>query len=409
MRLAFLTHEPFHPPSGGGSAEAVYLVRELVRRGHEVHLFCPDFPDATRVAAAAGVTLHSFTAWQMGRYTSLRNFKYLLYPSFLARMVTRAHRATPFDLVLSQHAIAAAAAGRLKRPLGVPVVMNFLDYLTAFMETWPPLVAPPPLVRALMRYELTLPLRHQADGVMTVSDTLADLFADAGYPRQRIRPIYYGYDAALFRPRSPEVPAADGPPVAVMHGSFDHHHLGTVAHDALLRVHAARPDVQFRFVGRETPVLQRFRARLRAEAPGLVCDCTGFIPYAEVAGQLASATLGIVPYEESTGVHCAFVAKIVEYLGTGLPVVSTPLRSAQRYYKGEPALRFAGFEGRTFADAILAWLAEPAERRRALGLAAAARVAGELDWSVLSRRAAEFVEGCFEDDFPGPPSPVSRP
>ena len=46
MRLAFLTHEPFHPPSGGGSAEAVYLVEEFVRRGHEVHLFGPEFPDS---------------------------------------------------------------------------------------------------------------------------------------------------------------------------------------------------------------------------------------------------------------------------------------------------------------------------------------------------------------------------
>jgi hypothetical protein len=36
----------------------------------------------------------------------------------------------------------------------------------------------------------------------------------------------------------------------------------------------------------------------------------------------------MVPYEESTGTHCAFVAKIVEYLATGLPVASTRIRSA---------------------------------------------------------------------------------
>mgnify|MGYP003737019891 CR=1 FL=1 len=51
MRLALLTHEPFYPPSGGGSAEANYLVSELTRRGHEVHLFCPDFPDRDAIAA----------------------------------------------------------------------------------------------------------------------------------------------------------------------------------------------------------------------------------------------------------------------------------------------------------------------------------------------------------------------
>src|SRR5439155_24380370 len=118
-----------------GSAEAVYLVQELVRRGHDVHLFCPYFPDAEKVielfadpapsgpsksAASTGpgsaqgplrsergghppqpgpflreggegargtgegatgkLQCHLFTTWQMGRYTALRNFKYLAYP-----------------------------------------------------------------------------------------------------------------------------------------------------------------------------------------------------------------------------------------------------------------------------------------------------------------------------------------
>jgi len=108
MRLAFLTHEPFYPPSGGGSAEAIYLAQELVRRGHRVHLFCPAFPDpdklekrfagehtpctprrangsgtpAARPPASAeaggelsgGLKCHFFRIWQLGRYTSLRNF-----------------------------------------------------------------------------------------------------------------------------------------------------------------------------------------------------------------------------------------------------------------------------------------------------------------------------------------------
>src|SRR5882762_8945894 len=125
MRLAFLTHEPFYPPSGGGSAEAIYLVQELVRRGHEVHLFCPRFPDAHEVKKKFGVELHLFSTWQMGRYTSLRNFKYLAYPFFLQRMVERVARDIRFDLILSQHAISAVAAGRLKGKLHVPVVMNF--------------------------------------------------------------------------------------------------------------------------------------------------------------------------------------------------------------------------------------------------------------------------------------------
>src|SRR5947209_16765555 len=103
MKVAFLTHEPFYPPSGGGSAEAVYLAREMMQRGHAVHLFCPAFPEPDRIKRlfagepvpgksheetrsrprASGVCssrgvgsepsgeieCHLFTAWPMGRYT----------------------------------------------------------------------------------------------------------------------------------------------------------------------------------------------------------------------------------------------------------------------------------------------------------------------------------------------------
>ena len=116
MRLALLTHEPFYPPSGGGSAEANYLVSELTQRGHEVHLFCPDFPDR----------VHPFTGWEMGRYTRLRSLKYLAYPGGLRRLVRRTARDISFDAILSQHAISAVAAGKLKADLGVPVVMKEL-------------------------------------------------------------------------------------------------------------------------------------------------------------------------------------------------------------------------------------------------------------------------------------------
>ena len=213
LRIAFLTHEPFYPPSGGGSAEAVYLVEEMVRRGHEVHVFCPRIADAQNLEKQFGIRLHPFNRWEMSRYVRFRNFKYLAYPFFLERLVAGAARETKFDLLLSQHAISAVAAGRLKRKLAVPVVMNFPDLLTGFMETWRTWLAPRPLVEALKRFEISMPSRFSADGVMTVSDTLADLFAERGFPREQILPIYYGYDANKF-PFRVQPPPGDKPPVS---------------------------------------------------------------------------------------------------------------------------------------------------------------------------------------------------
>ena len=274
LRIAFLTHEPFYPPSGGGSAEAVYLVEEMVRRGHEVHVFCPQIAEPESVQEKFRIHLHQFAAWQMGRYARLRNFKYLLYPSFLERMVARAARTIKFDLLLSQHAISAVAAGRLKRRLNVPVVMNFPDLLTGFMETWPAYIAPRPFVELLKRYEISMPARYGVDGVLAISDTLADHFVERGYPRKKILPIYYGYAAEYF-PFYVRMIAPNRPPVIVMHGSLDFHHLGDIAYGAIRHVTQKCPGAIFRFVGQRTAALENFLARTKKEIPGFKFESTG--------------------------------------------------------------------------------------------------------------------------------------
>ena len=103
------------------------------------------------------------------------------------------------------------------------------------MEKWPGYLAPKPLVRALMNYEISLPVRYAVDGVCAISDEFADRLAARGYSREKICPIYYGYDAAAF-PLRDKIPAPENPPVVVMHGSFDAHHLGQIALDAVKTV-----------------------------------------------------------------------------------------------------------------------------------------------------------------------------
>jgi glycosyltransferase involved in cell wall biosynthesis len=398
LRIAFLTHEPFYPPSGGGSAEAVYLVGEMTRRGHAVEVFGPKIPDAEAVERKFGIRLRPFVKWEMGRYARLRNLKYLAYPFFLERMVAAGGRER-FDLLFSQHAISAVAAGKLKRRLGLPVLMNFPDLLTGFMETWPAYVAPRPIVQALMRYEISLPVRYAVDGVCAISDEFAARLAARGFPREKICPIYYGYDAQAF-PLRAAPPPASLPPVVVMHGSFDAHHLGRIAFEAAKVVAAKKPETIFRFVGRRTAGLEKFLLRAQA-IPHFKFEAAGFTPYAEVSRQLASATVGIVPYEESAGTHCAFVAKIVEYVATGLPTVCSPLKSVQGYFKNDPLVKFSSFDGGDFGRRILEWLSAPVSSWLPRAEASSARVRAELDWRPLCGKAVDFAEQVVSGPAPG--------
>jgi glycosyltransferase involved in cell wall biosynthesis len=176
-----------------------------------------------------------------------------------------------------------------------------------------------------------------------------------------------------------------------MHGSLDQHHLQTIAVEAVAVVSREMPDVTFRFVGHRTGTLEKFLTRARVAAPDAKIETTGFVPYTDVVKHLQSARVGMVPYEESTGTHCAFVAKIVEYLAVGLPAVSTPLNSATRYFGKEPMVRFAEFNGKSFGARLLEALRAPYDLE--VARRASERVRRELDWRTISQMAVDFAEG----------------
>ena len=388
MRTAVLTHEPFYPPSGGGSTQAIYLVEELVARGHEVHVFCPASPKPAEVEGKFGIKLHEFKLWRMGRYAALRNLKYLAFPVFLERMVAGFAREKPLDVLLAQHAISCVPAGRLRRRLGCAVAMNFLDYLTGYFDSWPKYLAPPALVGALKRFELSLPTKYEADSVFTISDELADLFKEGGYPEKRVLPIYYGYDSNLFRPTF----QTSKTPLVVMHGSLDHHHINEFGARAFMRVYEKRPDTRFRFVGHRTYALARVLELLKARIPDTAIESTGFAAYPEVAQRIHDATVGVVPYATSTGAHCTMVAKTVEYAAMGVPMVCTPLRGTMRYWGCDPVMRFSEMNPESFAERVLSWFDEPIEKRHAAGRAAGEKVLRELDWKPFSSRVVDRLE-----------------
>ena len=55
-------------------------------------------------------------------------------------------------------------------------------------------------------------------------------------------------------------------------------------------------------------------------------------------------------------------------------------------------VRFAEFDGVSFGRKIMSWLLDPPELRQNFARAASQRVAKELDWRVISKRAVDFVD-----------------
>ena len=52
---------------------------------------------------------------------------------------------------------------------------------------------------------------------------------------------------------------------------------------------------------------------------------TGFVEYGELADHLRLADVGITPFQPKLATDCALVTKVIQYVASGIPTVSTPL------------------------------------------------------------------------------------
>lgn len=388
MRIAFLTHEPYDPPSGGGSSEAPYLVREFVTRGYEPHVFCPVFPDMDRVARRDGIEIHPFRAWSMGRYARWRTLKYAAFPFALQRSLNRWLQEHPSSGVFAQHSIAGLAAVLGARPAQGPVVLNYLDQLTGFLEGWTPRFLWGPLAGALQRFECGLSRHATIAGVLAVSDPLLGRIQAASGGSVPAKSLCFGMDSHRFEYRASPL---GSPPVVVMHGSMDRHHLGPILQGAMRQIARAYPETLFRFIGRGTPTLEATLNQARRD--GVAVEHRVFCPYERIGAEIRKATVGMIPYEDTAGGRCAFVAKAVEYAAVGLPFVSTRLDGIAHYFDDEPSARFTDFSAQAFAEGTLAQL-ETRLSGALDGPAArlAAKIHRDLSWDAVARRAVDFYE-----------------
>ncbi|RLT21378.1 MAG: glycosyltransferase, partial [Chloroflexi bacterium] len=191
----------------------------------------------------------------------------------------------------------------------------------------------------------------------------------------------WGADVDRFTPRPTQRPP-DHQPTVVFVGSFRAWH--GVAHG----VKAARllleqgVNARFLFVGHGPEFTQV--TQLAGGHPNIVF--TGAQPYAAMPAILASADIGIAPFD--THAHPALQAagffwsplKIHEYMATALPVITsdiTPLNQIVRHQ--HEGLLVPEADVPALAEAIATLLADP-QRAQQLGAAGRERVVAHYSW-----------------------------
>ncbi|WAC65593.1 glycosyltransferase family 4 protein [Agrococcus sp. SL85] len=297
MRVAYVCADPGIPVLGtkGASVHVRAVVRELVRRGHEVTVHCTRRGDGeASLLGGAALVVHPVAAGPVAdRERAI---------AAAAAAIARAVAAEAPDLVYERYALFSDAAARIGAPSVLEVDAPLVEEQATHRE----------LADAAGALATTRRALAAADVVACVSRPLVAWAEALGAARCVLAPN--GVDLAAHPPRARRGGATLE---AVFVGTIRPWHGLETAIEAMAGLEGVRLTV----VG-DGPALPALRERARAL--GASVRWLGALPHEAVPAVLAGMDAGLAPYPSAAARYFSPL-KVVEYLAAGLAVVGSAL------------------------------------------------------------------------------------
>lgn len=376
MRILYCAIDQTVPGVKGGSVHVTAVAEGLAALGHDVHVLASPgdgpFP-AGAVQWIAMTPPFGAKELRLVRTAQVRRLVAALEP----------------DVVIERYynfggeGIMAARAANAKTVLEVNA----------------PVIDHPGSAKALLdRALLAQPMRRWREHLVRRADLIVTPSAailPPGTPDRKIVRLEWGADTDRFRPHRPATPAFErtAGTMAVFAGAFRSWH-GAINLVRAVRglQEGGRADIGAVLIG-DGPE----RGAAQDEARGLArVIFTGAVPHAAMPAYLASADIGVAPFE--VGAHGPLALgffwsplKMFEYMASGLPVVAPAVdripslvsheREGLLYHPARPGALGAALER----------LADPA-LRQAMGEAARARAVREYSWKAHCEALVRAIE-----------------
>ena len=363
MKILYSAIDQVVPGTRGGSTHVKAVAEGLAALGHDVHV----------LATKGDGTLSQAVDWiEMSPPLRLNHLRWMRS----AAVKAIAEQIRP-DVIMERYYNFGGEAILHARRLNARAVL----------EVNAPIIDHPGSTKALVDGALLLrPMQRWRERLVNAADLIVTPSAailPPDTPREKVLQIEWGADTDLFHPGAagplPFVPPRGT--VAVFAGAFRSWHGAIHLARALGQLRQrGRTDIAGLFVG-EGPE----RAAVEAEAAGLENVLfTGAIPYDRMPAALASAHIGVAPFD--LGAHKPLTLgfywsplKMFEYMAAGLPVVApASARIPELVEDGREGLLYDPADPVALAG-TLARLSDAPLRAR-LGAAARARAVREYSW-----------------------------
>lgn len=322
MRIAIFAKSTLAHGMGGMETHLDNLCRELVARGHTVHVITTRHPGDVTVEEKPGLRVQYLTEAPPGRYSrawwrvSLKAFHELLGQG-------------PVDLVLSQSVAAASIARIRSRPPVYPFIHGLV--LSHLASEWSQRARWGDTLRFLgmkvpelfyYAFVHERPFLQRVEAVLAISDQLVPQLE---HRCRRVFVCYNGVDVRRFAPdeeRREQVRkrlGIAGDEIVVLLAGVMMRQKGVDRGIEAVGALAGRfPRLRLVLVG-SGPEEDRLRALAATSPLGSRIDFVGGVPHQEMPGYFNAADLFVHPSQRAEGLPTV----IVEAMASGLPVVAT--------------------------------------------------------------------------------------
>ncbi|WP_434966871.1 glycosyltransferase family 4 protein [Janibacter indicus] len=399
-RVAYVSTDPGVPVFGskGASVHVQAVVRELLRRGTEVHLVTArlggDLP-----RGLGGVVVHELpritgTPGREREESARRSAR------AAADVLARVHSDTPLDLVMERYSLWSDAAMTWARACDVPGVLEVNSPLVD-EQAQHRVLADRVGAEAIARRSF-----DAADSVIAVSEPVARWVLDRTDNRN-VTVVPNGVDTRYIRPGLEGRPQAAshldqrGEPRAASHldqqtpfvigfvGTLKPWHGVEVLVEAFARLARTDDGTRLRLVG-DGP--QRAAIAAQAERLGVAdrVDLVGAVAPERMPEELARMDLAVAPYPQLPDFYFSPL-KLYEYLAAGLPVVASDIGPVGEVLDGGHLGVLVTPGDETELAAALAGLRSDAALRAELGDLGRRAAVSRHDWSLVVSRILTTV------------------
>jgi glycosyltransferase involved in cell wall biosynthesis len=376
MRILYCAIDQTVPGVKGGSVHVTAVAEGLAALGHEVHVLASPGDGPFPAGAVRWLAMTPPLGAKELRWLRIARVRRLVASLRPDVVIERYYN-------FGGEGIVAARAANAK----------------AVLEVNAPVIDHPGSTKALVdRALVAQPMRRWREHLVRRADLIVTPSAailPPGTPDRKIVRLEWGADTDRFRPHRPAKPAFErtASTMAVFAGAFRSWHGAINLVRAVRALHErGRTDIGAALVGDgpERPAAQEEARSL----PGVIF--TGAVPHAAMPAVLASADIGVAPFEVAAHGPLALgffwsPLKMFEYMASGLPVVAPAVdripslvsheREGLLYDPGRPDSLASALER----------LTDPA-LRQALGAAARERAVREYSWRAHCEALVRAIE-----------------